>query len=250
MLSQVPGIPEELQTVSASVTNITIRWDRVNCRDRNGHTDSYRVVSYPTLSPNDRDAQTVEDNQRMFSITGLPPRINYTFEVQVSNPNCDLGSAAIYTESSTTPQGKCSHMISGYIHKQLTLFLLDPDLGFLLDGQLYCNNSVVTVTDIGDSIGLGIYCLTPSLECCSDSETPNADSVTREWYLPDGRPVASDNSPYIKSQVSSAVSLHRDLFSSNTAPVGVYHCEIPDASGTSENIYVGIYPQGDGEIDN
>ena len=134
-------------------------------------------------------------------------------------------------------------------HTQATYIVSSPDLGFLLDGQLYRNNSVVTVTDIGGSIGLGIYCLTPSLECCSDSGTPNAASVTREWYLPDGTPVTSDNSPFIKSRVSSAVSLHRDLFSSNTAPSGVYRCEIPDASGTNQNIYVGIYPQGNGEID-
>ena len=93
-----------------------------------------------------------------------------------------------------------------------------------------------------------LFCLTPSLECCSDSETPNAASVTREWYLPDGRPVAFDNSPFIKSQVSSAVTLHCDRFSDiNTALAGMYRCEIPDASGTSQNIYVGIYPQGSGD---
>ena len=127
------------------------------------------------------------------------------------------------------------------------LFL--PDLGFLLDGQLYRNNSVVTVTDIGSSFFMSaLFCLTPSLECCSDYETPNAASVTREWYLPDGRPVTSDNSPFIRSRVSSAVSLHDNRFSLNTAPSGVYRCEIPDASGTSQNIYVGIYPQGDGEL--
>ena len=121
-----------------------------------------------------------------------------------------------------------------------------PDLGFLLDGQLYRNNSVVTVTDIGSSFFMSaLFCLTPSLECCSDSETPNAASVTREWYLPDGRPVASDNSPFIISQVSSAVALYR---SGGTSPSGVYRCEIPDASGTSQNIYVGMYPQGDGEM--
>ena len=112
MLSQAPGIPEELQTVSVSVTNITIQWDRVNCRDRNGHTDSYRVVSYPTLSPNDRVAQRVvgtEGNDRMFSITGRPPRTNYTFEVQAVNPNLDVsGPPAFYTESTTAPQGKGS----------------------------------------------------------------------------------------------------------------------------------------------
>ena len=95
-----------------------------------------------------------------------------------------------------------------------------------------------------------LFCLTSSLECCSDSETPNAASVTREWYLPDGRPVTSPNSPFIKSRVSSAVSLYRDVFSSTTAASGVYRCEIPDASGAGKNIYVGIYPQGDGEIYN
>jgi hypothetical protein len=73
--------------------------------------------------------------------------------------------------------------------------------------------------------------------------------VTREWYLPDGTPVASDNSPFIKRRVSSAVSLHRDRFSFIVAPSGVYRCEIPDASGTSQNIFVGIYSQRDGEID-
>ena len=43
----------------------------------------------------------------------------------------------------------------------------------------------------------------------------------------------------------SAVSLRRG---SGTPPSGVYRCEIPDASGTSQNIYVGIYPQGVGEL--
>ena len=107
------------------------------------------------------------------------------------------------------------------------------------------------MTDIGTSFFMSaLFCLTPSLECCSDSETPNAASVIREWYLPDGRPLTSDNSPFIKSRVSSAVSLHRDRFSFNRAPSpGVYRCEIPDDNGTSQSIYIGIYPPGDGEID-
>jgi hypothetical protein len=44
--------------------------------------------------------------------------------------------------------------------------------------------------------------------------------------------------------VPSAVSLRR---SSGTPPTGMYRCEIPDASGNNQNIYVGIYPQGIGE---
>ena len=123
-----------------------------------------------------------------------------------------------------------------------------PGLGFLLDGQLYHNNSIVTMTDIGSSFFMSaLFCLTPSLECCSDSETPNAANVTREWYLPDGRPVSSDNSSFVSSQVSSAVSLHHYPSNFDTPPSGIFRCEIPDGSGTSQNIYVGIYPQGDGE---
>ena len=90
-----------------------------------------------------------------------------------------------------------------------------------------------------------LFCLTPSLECCSDSETPNAASVTREWYLPDGRVVSSAGTVFSREQVSSAVALYR---SGGTSPSGVFRCEIPDANGTSQNIYVGIYPQGDGEM--
>ena len=110
--------------------------------------------------------------------------------------------------------------------KQL-IFLFPPGLGFLLDGQLYHNNSVVTVTDIGSGFyRSALFCLTPNLECCSDSETPNAASVTREWYLSDGRPLTSDNSPFIKSQVSSAISLHIDRFSFDRASSGMYHYQI------------------------
>ena len=43
--------------------------------------------------------------------------------------------------------------------------------------------------------------------------------------------------------------MHRDRFINiNIASAVVYRCEIPDASGTSQSIYVGIYPQEDGEM--
>ena len=124
--------------------------------------------------------------------------------------------------------------------------ILSLELGFLLNGQLYGNNSVVTVTDIGSSFFMSaLFCLTPSLECCNDSETPNAASVTREWYLPDGIPVPSAGTVFSREQVSSAVALYR---SGGTSPSGVYRCEIPDTSGTSQNIYVGVYSQGAGKL--
>ena len=113
-----------------------------------------------------------------------------------------------------------------------------PGVRFLLAGQLYPNNSVVTQADIGDRFrGPALYCLTPSTECCSSS-------VSGEWYLPDGTPVSSSTTPFSRSQVPSAVNLLRNVA---TPPTGVFRCEIPDASGTRQDIYVGIYPEGVGE---
>jgi hypothetical protein len=117
-------VPLQSLASSVNVTSITIRWD---CQERNGHTDGYRIVFYPTSSSDssDRIARTLigtGDNDRMFSITGLPPRTNYTFEIQASNPNIDMrGPPAFYTASTTTPQGKYNESIE---YKKLTLFFL------------------------------------------------------------------------------------------------------------------------------
>ena len=103
-------MPQSLTTTSVSVANITIQWDRVNCQERNGPTDSYRVVYYPTSNSSERHAQTVagtRDGDRMFSVSGLPPRTSYTFEVQASNPIINVhGAPATVTVSTTPPQSK------------------------------------------------------------------------------------------------------------------------------------------------
>ena len=100
---------QSLTASSVNITNITIRWDRVDCQERNGHTDSYRVVYYPTSILRDYFARTlagIEDNDRIFSVTGLIPRTSYTFEVQTVNPNIDVcGPPAFYTANTTAPQG-------------------------------------------------------------------------------------------------------------------------------------------------
>ena len=105
-----PGVPQSLNASFVTVTNITIQWDRVNCQQRNGDTDSYRILYYPAANSNARMAQTIqgiEESNRIFSVTGLPPRTSYTFEVQASNTLLDVrGSPAVLTASTLAPQGK------------------------------------------------------------------------------------------------------------------------------------------------
>ena len=93
---------------SVDVTNITIEWERVDCVERNGGIRSYDVLFYPTSNPSDRDIQIVlENSDRAFSITALPPQTSYTFEVEANNPLArDPGAIATITVSTTEPQGE------------------------------------------------------------------------------------------------------------------------------------------------
>jgi hypothetical protein len=99
-----PGMPQSLITTSVSVSNITIQWDRVNCQERNGPTDSYNANS------SERHSQIVigtRDGDRILTVSGLPPRTNYTFEVQASSPVINVhGAFATITVSTTPPESE------------------------------------------------------------------------------------------------------------------------------------------------
>ena len=82
----------------------------MDCLERNGETDSYRFLYYLTSDPSDGSARTVVgtgDSDRMFTVTGLPPRTSYTFEVQASNAGFDVrGAPATLIVSTTAPQSE------------------------------------------------------------------------------------------------------------------------------------------------
>ena len=111
-----------------NVTSITIQWNRVDCQERNGHTDSFRLVYYPASHPGVRtNALTILGTgagDRIFSVSGLPPRTNYTFEVQASNPNVNLrGPPAFHTAKTTASHGK-THTHLGIMHDYNVHFYL------------------------------------------------------------------------------------------------------------------------------
>ena len=100
---------QSITTSSVNVTGITISWDRVDCQERNGHTGGYRLIYYPTSNPSDFVARILagtDNTDRLFSISGLPPRTGYTFGLQAVNPNLDVrGPPAFYTVNTSAPQG-------------------------------------------------------------------------------------------------------------------------------------------------
>ena len=108
--------------------------------------------------------------------------------------------------------------------------------------MFYGNNSNVAIGDIGED-NYALHCLTDATQCCRGLDNPSG--ALGEWYFPDGTPVphGQDASRDIfRNRASSVVRLNRR--NNATSPTGVYRCEIPDASGTTQNIFIGVNSQG------
>ena len=118
-------------------------------------------------------------------------------------------------------------------------------IGFTLNNVQYTNNSVVTITDIGtDSAAL--HCTTTYIPCCFSGPPPGTN-----WYFPNGSRVSNINTlPYYRSRTDGRISppgavlLHRNPGATTT---GIFCCDILDATGTFQSIYVGIYTATTGE---
>ena len=116
-------------------------------------------------------------------------------------------------------------------------------IGLTLNGVQYTNNSVVTITHIGTG-SAALICATTRLGCCLSTDGSH-------WYLPDGSYIQrSETQPYYRTRTilerdgSATVRLNRNPGATTT---GVFHCDILDASGDLQSIYVGIYTATTGE---
>ena len=118
--------------------------------------------------------------------------------------------------------------------------MLHAGIGLTLNNVQYTNNSVVNITDITDSAAL--ICTTTRIGCCLSSDGSH-------WYFPDGSQVQRTGTTYYRTRTYSdfgigTVRLHRN---SGATTTGVFHCDIPDASGDLQSLYVGIYTATTGE---
>ena len=113
-------------------------------------------------------------------------------------------------------------------------------VGLTLNSMNLTNNSIVANTDIGTG-AIALVCTTTYVFCCS-SANPET-----QWYFPNGSQVPNNpNLPYRRTRgvIVGTVSLNRISESTTT---GIFHCDIPDANGYIQSLYVGIYDMHTGE---
>ena len=137
-----------------------------------------------------------------------------------------------------------SHICSRILHFVFLSFA--TGIGLTLNNVQYTNNSVVTITDIGTG-SAALNCTTTYIPCCYSVPPPGT-----HWYFPNESRVDRFNTlPYYRSRMDGqlsppgAVLLHRNPGATTT---GVFHCEIHDATGIFQSIYVGIYTATTGEF--
>ena len=108
-------------------------------------------------------------------------------------------------------------------------------IGLALYGVQYPNNSVVNIADIGTG-STALHCTITYRPCCSSAY---------HWYFPNGTRLTDVSTlPYYSVRSSAAVLLNCN---SGATTTGVFHCDILDASGDLQSLYVGIYTATTGE---
>lgn len=94
------------------------------------------------------------------------------------------------------------------------------------------NNSVIKLDDVGQREN-GLLCVTNRLACCGTPPDRHGD-----FYYPNGQivPKLAASQAFWRDRGAKFVRLNRR--DETTTPTGQFRCEIPDASGVLQNIFI------------
>ena len=113
-------------------------------------------------------------------------------------------------------------------------FATNVDVYFELKGERYENNSMVSILAIGEG-DEALLCKTNKQDCCGT--VPNRFG---EFYYPHRVhvPINSARQGFYRDRGDQLIRLNRRMDTSS--PTGRYCCEIPDADGVTQKIFINI----------
>ena len=103
---------------------------------------------------------------------------------------------------------------------------------FELNGKVYPNNSVISLTEVGENKH-ALLCKTDLITCCATP--PNRYG---EFYYPNGAPVSVKKleQGFYDDRSTQEVRLNRR--EGVATPSGQFHCAVPHVSGTIQNLFI------------
>ena len=106
---------------------------------------------------------------------------------------------------------------------------------FELNGKVYLNYSIIFLLEVGENEN-ALLCKTDLVTCCGTQ--PNRFG---EFHYPSGETVSVKKAErgFYRNRGDQVVRLNRR--EGVTSPAGRFHCAIPDASGTIQNLYIYLF---------
>ena len=114
-------------------------------------------------------------------------------------------------------------------------------ISFVLNGETYTLNDIVTITDIGEGPTSGLRATTTHRPCCSAGQIG-------QWFLPGVTNTLSfSDTANISRSRSDNGEIILNRRNNATSPTGIYTCSIPDSNGVLTDVYIGIYLEATGQ---
>ena len=115
------------------------------------------------------------------------------------------------------------------------LLFATAGIGLSLNGICIANYGYVDVNDIGEGDDNALLCYTDNTDCCRSY-------LAGEWYYPSGMKVETDGrsegAEFYRNRGTRVVRLNYRQGSFTER--GLFKCEVPDASNTTQHIHVYI----------
>jgi predicted outer membrane repeat protein len=196
-----------------------------------------RVITTPMASPPTTEANTVTSTPTFPSTTSSD---NHTTGTASSSP--DPSTATPLTLSTVDDKATTIKQITPTAKEttpaSITTTTTAPStlsvVYFELNGNVYLNNSAVSLGEVGEG-GNALICKTNRQDCCGSP--PNRFG---EFYYPSGDrvPIRIHQDNFYRQRGDSEIYLNRRA--NTISPIGTYSCVIPDAAGTIQILYIDL----------
>ena len=181
---------------------------------------------------------TTYTSTAMVSSFGRDQSGYYTCTATISSTSSFLTNS-MGSSSTIVTVGKASHLISSL--SCVTGSLHNAGVYLSLKGVVYPNNSVILITDIGETnttSNNGLQCITDRRPCCAAMAT-----MAGEWMFPDDGgmvPILDSAETFYRNRGDDGtVNLNR-LNNDVMMPTGRFCCVVPDATSTDVTICANI----------
>ena len=114
-----------------------------------------------------------------------------------------------------------------------------------LKGTVYANNSVISITEIGETdtpatpahdSNNGLQCISDRMPCCRFG-----GGHVGEWFFPDGTMVPGNGPTFYRNRGGDDGTVNLNRANTNVvSPTGLFCCVVPDATGIDQTVCVSL----------